>query len=94
MHARQRITRSSTLGRTTIDVPYSLTFSLHAWLMGTATRLIKEVVLIMTRSLKHNFDFLFFIKIFIKKVIYLYFNKSIFQDKSIYVVFTFSNSTT
>ena len=29
-----------------------------------------------------------------QKVIYVYFHKSIFQDKSIHIIFTFSNSTT
>ena len=36
----------------------------------------------------------YFSKKIYQKVIYVYFHKSIFQDKSIHIIFTFSNSTT
>jgi len=36
----------------------------------------------------------YFSKNIYQKVIYVYFHKSIFQDKSIHIIFTFSNSTT
>jgi hypothetical protein len=47
----------------------------------------------MTQSSKRNFD-LFFIKNIYLKMIYLYFYESISQDKSIDMIFTFSNSIT
>jgi hypothetical protein len=47
----------------------------------------------MTRSSKYNFD-LFFIKDIYSEMIYLYFYENMFQDKSIDMIFTFSNSLT
>ena len=41
-----------------------------------------------------NTTLTFFYKNIYWKVIYVYFYESIFQDKSIYIIFTFSNSTT
>jgi hypothetical protein len=58
----------------------------------TVTRSSKTF-LTVTRSSKHNFD-LFFIKNIYSKMIYLYFYENIFQDSSIYMIFTFSNSIT
>jgi hypothetical protein len=43
-----------------------------------------------TQSPKHNFDFLF-LKIYLEKMIYVYFYESIFHDKSIHIIFTFAN---
>ena len=61
--------------------------------ISTISILIKKSFRTATRSPNTNFDYLFLQKIFIKNVLYVYFDKSIFQDKYVHVVFTFSNST-
>jgi hypothetical protein len=57
---------------------YSLRFRSESGRFQTARRLTK-----------HNFDYFFY-----KKVIYVYFYESDFQDKYIFMIFTISNSTT
>jgi hypothetical protein len=55
---------------------------------------IRRHFLAVTRSSKHNFALFFYKKDIYSKMIYLYFYENIFQDKSIDMIFTFSNSIT
>jgi hypothetical protein len=60
----------------------------------TSSILVLEDVFYCDTVFKTQLFDLFFIKRYLLKMIYLYFYENIFQDKSIDMIFTFSNSIT